>query len=73
MIVKSVVAEKLVQEQLDLLMLQTFHLNLVSFSRNAAFDALDMLSEKLRCDSDLVRKLSEVHDLLLLLRLSDRF
>ena len=32
MIVKSVVAEKLVQEQLDLLVLQAFNLNLVSFS-----------------------------------------
>lgn len=73
MIVKSAVAEKLVQEQLDLLVLQAFNLNLVSFSRDAALYALDMFSKKVRCDPSLVGKLSEVYDLLLPLCLSNRF
>jgi hypothetical protein len=38
MIVKTIVAQKLVQEQLNFPMLQAFHLNLVSLGRNTALD-----------------------------------
>lgn len=42
MIVKTIVSQKLVQEQLNFPMLQTFHLNLVSFGRNTALDPFEM-------------------------------
>jgi len=73
MIVQAVVAQKLVQEQFDLLMLQTFNLNPSSLGRNAALDALDMFPEKICSNANPVGKLSKVYDLLLLLRLSNRF
>ncbi len=38
MIVKPIVAQKLVQEQLNFPVLQAFHLNLVSLGRNTALD-----------------------------------
>lgn len=72
-IIKPVVAQKFVQEQFDLLVLQAFNLNLVSFDRNVALDALDMLSKKVNGNANLVRKLSDVYNLLFLLRLSNSF
>ena len=57
MIVEAVVAQKLVQEKLDLSMLQAFHLNLVPFGRNAALNALDMFSEKVDRNLSLPRQL----------------
>ena len=38
MIVKTIVAQKLVQEQLNFPVLQAFHLNLVSLGGNTALD-----------------------------------
>jgi hypothetical protein len=73
MIVQAVVAQKLVQEQFDFLVLQAFHLNLVSLGRNAALDSLDMLSEKVHSNASFVGKFPEVYDLLLLPRLSNGF
>ena len=73
MIVKTIVAQKLVQEQLNFPVLQAFHLNLVSFGRNAALDSLDMFPEKVYSNASFVGKFSEVYDLLLLLRLSNGF
>lgn len=73
MIVQAIVAQELVQEQFDLLMLQAFNLNLVSFGRNTALDVPDVLSEKVYGSANLIGKLCEVYDLLLLLRFSNRF
>ena len=73
MIVKTIMTQKFVQEKFDLLMLQTLDMNPVSFRRNAALGALDMFSQKVHCDSNLVGKPSKVYDLLLLLRLSNGF
>ncbi len=73
MIVQAVVAQKLVQEQFDFLVLQAFHLNLVSLGRNAALDALDMFPEKVYSNTSFLGKSPEVYDLLLLPRLSNGF
>ena len=73
MTVKAVVAQKLVQEKFDLLMLQAFHLNLVSLRRNAALSTLDMFSKKVYSNTSLVGKLSKIYSLLFLLRLSNGF
>jgi hypothetical protein len=73
MIVQAVVAQKLVQEQFDFLVLQAFHLNLVSLARNAALDALDTFPEKVYSNASFLGKFPEVYDLLLLPRLSNRF
>jgi hypothetical protein len=54
-------------------MLQAFNLNPMSFGRNVALDALDMLSETAYGNLNLVGNSPEVYGLLLLLRLSDRF
>jgi hypothetical protein len=73
MIVQAVVAQKLVQEQFDFLVLQAFHLNLVSLGRNVALYALDMFPEKVYSNASFVGKFPEVYDLLLLLRFSNGF
>jgi len=44
MIVKTIVAQKLVQEQLNFPVLQAFHLNLVSLARNTALDTFHVFS-----------------------------
>jgi hypothetical protein len=44
MIVKTIVAQKLVQEQLNFPVLQAFHLNLVSLGRNTALDTFHVFS-----------------------------
>ncbi len=73
MIVQAVVAQKLVQEQFDFLVLQAFHLNLVSLGRNAALDAFDMFPEKVYSKASFVGKFPEVYYLLFLLRFSNGF
>ena len=44
MIVKTIVAQKLVQEQLNFPVLQAFHLNLVSLGRHTALDTFHVFS-----------------------------
>ena len=61
------------QEQFDFFVLEAFNLNLVSFGRNAAPEALDMLSEKVYNRSNFSRQSREVDRLLLLLLFSNGF
>ncbi len=72
MIVKTIVTQKLVQEQLNFPVLQAFHLNLVSLSRNTALDTFHVFFQKVRGRSDLSRQFSEVYCLLFFLRFSNR-
>ena len=44
MTVETIVAQKLVQEQLNFPVLQAFHLNLVSLGRNTALDTFHVFS-----------------------------
>ena len=61
------------QEQFDFLVLKAFNLNLVSLGRNAAVEALDVLSEKVYSRSNFSRQSREVDRLLLLLLFSNGF
>ena len=72
MMVKTIVSQKLVQEQLNLPVLQAFHLNLVSLGRNTALDTFHVFFQKVRGRSDLRRQFSKVYGLLFFLRLSNR-
>jgi len=62
-----------VQEQFDFFVLEAFNLDLVSLGRNAAFEALDMFSEKVYSRSNFSRQSCEVHRLLLFFLSSNRF
>ncbi len=73
MFVEAVVAQKLVQEKFDFPVLQAFNLNLISFARDAAFNVLDMFSEKVHSKSSLVGKFSEIYCLLIPILFSNRF
>jgi len=61
------VSQELVQEQFDFLVLQSFHLNLVSLGQHTSFQILNMLSEKVYRRSEFRRQFSEVYGLLFLL------
>jgi hypothetical protein len=64
------VAQKLVQKQFDILVLQSYHLDLVSLRRHAASNLLGMLSKKVYGGFDMRRHSSEIDCLLLLAQFS---